>query len=251
MENAFTPPENTLYQYRPPKGWAYENLCQRVLYLGPPADFNDPYDCFLPPALRHLSRDEKVAYLRKHMPSAGGLTDNGLININASAAEKHAAEFRQNLGVACFSERNDNLLMWSHYADGGKGFCLAFDTRGAPFFNKNFGVTIHKVKYSSALPAGPGGRISYVNFLMHKSEDWKYEEEWRYIKRYDNGLEDADRYVGYAGKVLKAVYFGTNATNDTKALVHHIVKGVYPHAKMWQGELDNTEYKVNFKELYL
>ena len=92
--------------------------------------------------------------------------------------------------------------------------------------------------------------MSYVNFLTHKAEDWKYEEEWRYIKRYDSGLEDADRYVDYAGKVLKAVYFGTNATNDTKALVYHIVKDVYPHAKMWQGELDNTEYKVNFEKLY-
>lgn len=31
-------------------------------------------------------------------------------------------------GVSCFSEKVDDLLMWGHYAEGHRGFCLEFDT---------------------------------------------------------------------------------------------------------------------------
>ena len=29
--------------------------------------------------------------------------------------------------ISCFSSEKDNLLMWSHYADGLRGFCIVFD----------------------------------------------------------------------------------------------------------------------------
>ena len=31
------------------------------------------------------------------------------------------------MGILCFSEHCDDILMWSHYSDGHKGFCLEFD----------------------------------------------------------------------------------------------------------------------------
>src|SRR3546814_10781815 len=41
---------------------------------------------------------------------------------------------RQEMRISCFSSEADNLLMWSHYGDGLRGFCIAFDeeaiTRG-------------------------------------------------------------------------------------------------------------------------
>lgn len=32
-----------------------------------------------------------------------------------------------NIRIACFGSEQDNLLMWSHYADGLRGFCIVFD----------------------------------------------------------------------------------------------------------------------------
>src|SRR3546814_7447189 len=41
---------------------------------------------------------------------------------------------RQEMRISCFSSEADNLLMWSHYGDGLRGFCITFDeeaiTRG-------------------------------------------------------------------------------------------------------------------------
>lgn len=42
----------------------------------------------------------------------------------------YAPEFermRQQVRISCFSSEADNLLMWSHYGDGLRGFCVAFD----------------------------------------------------------------------------------------------------------------------------
>ena len=36
-------------------------------------------------------------------------------------------EFKQR-GIVSFTETNDNLLMWSHYADNHRGIVVAFDT---------------------------------------------------------------------------------------------------------------------------
>ncbi|ROT94445.1 DUF2971 domain-containing protein [Histidinibacterium lentulum] len=36
-------------------------------------------------------------------------------------------EMRDGVRIACFGSQRDNLLMWSHYADGLRGFCIVFD----------------------------------------------------------------------------------------------------------------------------
>lgn len=36
-------------------------------------------------------------------------------------------DMRRGMRIACFASQRDNLLMWSHYADGLRGFCIAFD----------------------------------------------------------------------------------------------------------------------------
>lgn len=36
-------------------------------------------------------------------------------------------ELRNEIRIACFGSQRDNLLMWSHYADGLRGFCIVFE----------------------------------------------------------------------------------------------------------------------------
>lgn len=35
----------------------------------------------------------------------------------------------QNTGVICFSSSKNNILLWSHYANGHTGFAVGFDTQ--------------------------------------------------------------------------------------------------------------------------
>lgn len=37
------------------------------------------------------------------------------------------AAMRQEMRIACFGSNRDNLLLWSHYGDGLRGFCIVFN----------------------------------------------------------------------------------------------------------------------------
>ena len=41
--------------------------------------------------------------------------------------------FRNNCRIACFSEKNDDILMWAHYADSNKGICIKFEVEDKYF----------------------------------------------------------------------------------------------------------------------
>lgn len=49
-----------------------------------------------------------------------------------STLDELFTQFLNNSSVACFSERNNNFLMWSHYAGGHTGICLEFEVDADP-----------------------------------------------------------------------------------------------------------------------
>lgn len=77
------------------------------------------------------------------------------------------------IGVFCLSEIFDSSPMWAHYADGGNGIVIEFDT-GHDFFKQ---FVLAKVKYSNRRPVVGKDK----NTLAVKSLDWSYEKEWRYL----------------------------------------------------------------------
>lgn len=268
MKNKTTKTEipSILYQYRPPELWALENLSRQVIYFGSPEKFNDPYDCNVPLGLKRLTAAEFVAF-HKTLPVPNPVQE-GLAEMLAmikNASEEDAARIfndtipvameavtREQIRIACFSARNDNLLMWSRYAGHGKGFCLAFDTQDKKLFVAG---TIMPIKYDNKMPVVDNiEEWKNAPFTLwrqgwaYKSEDWKYEKEWRLFK---NPPKEKDNKCErkYAPKTLKAIYFGTRVADGTKELIHSIAKEKYPHAELWQGQLSRTEFKVEFDRI--
>lgn len=240
-----------MFQYRPPTAWALANLCRGVVYFRSPRDFNDPYDSRTPPMLRHLT-DKQFAYLRGRSLGALGkpsaedaATPGGLIRyINGQLKQGHEKRMER-CGVACFSKRNDNLLLWSHYADSGKGFCLAFDNND-PGLGLSFDVKYRR-KFPTAydyVKQGIKGKKSLFPALLltHKYKEWEYEQEVRMIQFRQIGEKH------YPPEILKAVYLGTEAEEGTIELVRTIVEAKYPHAELWQGRLTKDECRVEFTE---
>lgn len=245
-----------LYQYRPPTAWALENLCRSVIYFRSPRDFNDPYDCRTPPVLRDLT-DGRFARLRLRrdlgllkIPGSNAMPKDELVGkINEKLGNMHT-KLSQKCGVACFSKSNDNLLMWSHYADGGKGFCLNFHID----IRKHLGddVEYANVKYRGKFPTAYGlvvllaknrsalyGSLFSKFLLTHKYKEWEYEQEARMIRG-----EIGEKH--YPPETLKTIYLGTEATEGTKTLVRIIRKEVYPHAELLYGHPSNDEHRVDF-----
>ncbi|MCU7988260.1 DUF2971 domain-containing protein [Shewanella sp. SW24] len=146
--------------------------------------------------------------------------------------------------VISLSETNNNLLMWSHYADQHKGIVIEFDTDNpifesykSPILTKfdeeldeevldendaklkseiNAGA-VQRVRYNSLRPNIKGFDSVLEHFLV-KSEEWIYEKEHRIIlplvtadriivhKRYLSSIEDNM----YSPEVLQRKFIANN-----------------------------------------
>lgn len=231
------------------------NLRSRVIYIGSSSRFNDPYDCaFVPNVID--PRPSQLEEIR-----SWGLANYGhLARLPTELATydhdrltkevRHAAltvirraieEFPKNRGVACFSEANDNLLMWSHYSDRYRGMCLEFDTTDEIFqFTK-------PVNYVQSLPpVNPYDTLilkqttELVDMLFRtKSIAWKYEREWRLV------YGKQEEYC-YSGATLTGVYFGPDMDDTTKDIIRSLVAAPDGQTRFWDGKRSDKQFKVDF-----
>ncbi len=96
-----------------------------------------------------------------------------------------------NIGVYCFTEKRDSIVMWAHYANNHQGCCLEFNIRGHVYQSVEEGkidfpfLLLRMVRYSDKYPICVFGEERAPHqensFYMCKSQDWDYEKEWRAI----------------------------------------------------------------------
>ncbi len=246
-----------LYKYEPFSARAIENLKSQTIYFGSPLAFNDPYDCALFPSIAEPS-DEDVERIRSHYLSKEEL-DAGvrrsfetatipglrimLMRIGQNVVEERVQNFLETRGVACFAERPDNLLMWSHYADHHRGFCLEFRTDLEPFSTKT-----RQVKYSSKMPQFTLTRMlcdrnfdEVLDLYCTKAKEWEYEREWRGLHK-----QRGTAYT-YESNALTGVYMGPKSSFTSLEIVALILAGQNEHVQLWKGERSRSEFAVDFQ----
>ena len=91
-----------------------------------------------------------------------------------------------NCNVACFSETNDNILMWAHYAKYNKGFCIEYNTNDLKELVKKIYpiLYVNKPIFCPKLMNDCVDRkidisIPQTVFSTTKYIEWQYEKEWR------------------------------------------------------------------------
>ena len=133
-----------------------------------------------------------------------------LANYDLEAGKKTVLEQREkNVGMCCFSEYPDNILMWSHYANNHTGICLKFFNNSNAFFKY-----AQKVHYSRKYPKKNYFSVNDNNYykysLLTKAVQWKYEKEWRLII---TEREKHKKYI-FPIELLDGIIFGCNANQD-------------------------------------
>jgi hypothetical protein len=141
-----------------------------------------------------------------------------------------------------FSEVNDSLLMWSHYADSGKGFCLEFRTDSAPF------EKLHQVQYAEEMPEVDvvpilcdENREQFIDLYRTKAQDWRYENEWRCIHT------KAGTAFGYDSEALTGVYLGADMPFSQFEIIAMVLAGQNESVQLWQGFRSESSFKVEFR----
>lgn len=245
-------PPDSLYKYQRFSPSALANLVGRQIWFSRPSAFNDPYDCALRPAaeLSHDDLERLFAFVQeksgnpeliaKQYRKRDGSIDESFREQVLSGVGKvfdlPREEVTNRRGVACLTAKVDDLLMWSHYADGHRGFCLEFSTAYAPFDRAR------AVEYSDLIPI-----VNPATLLLERSDDWmrllstkmscwSYEEEWRLFHK------EPDLAFGYGVEALTGVYFGTNMSRDHIEIIALILRGA--PTQLYQMRRSDTEFKV-------
>jgi hypothetical protein len=246
-----------LYKYESFSVQSLLNLKTQTVYFAPPSGFNDPFDCALKAQIDEptdseietfrkdcLSKDWP-AHVKEKLQSAPIKEYKSLLYRAArDASEQIFENFIQSRGVSCFSEVNDELLMWAHYAEKYTGFCLEFSTNNELF------KKARKVDYVENMPKlnikkifADGDRGEMMNLFCTKSKAWRYEKEWRVLHG-----EAGTAYI-YPTEALTGVYFGPNMAFEIIEIICLVLKGQNPHAKFYKGKRSEITFKVEFEEI--
>ena len=182
-----------LYKYRSltPNSKSREDvehiLVHGEIRVSSPAWFNDPFDCKLSPLIEGSQADKEKWLEESYVPTLCPALNREKIRKKVAMLlpsvdqliSEHLAVMQNQLipnsGVLCLCAVQNDILMWSHYADSHRGICLRF---------RHFTEAI-RVDYRTSYPdisLFRNTQEAWSKCVLTKSKHWAYEKEWRLIK---------------------------------------------------------------------
>ena len=150
-------------------------------------------------------------------------------------------------GVGCLTTSPKNRLMWSHYAECHRGFCIEYD-----FNEVKDKILPFPIVYSSDRPQIPWDlffnssaerdvylRAQYAIGLLTKDKAWQYENEWRVLLPATNPPELPVPITG--------VYLGACIDPMNKEKILKIANE--NHIPVKQMTIDREKYELHIEEL--
>lgn len=209
----FKPKPKSFFKYHAINENLIKILVNNTLWAGSASDLNDPYDCDFEMSHEFF----KKTFIDKM--SFKGVGENnersedekwfwdGLASVFTTEQIKTFQKFSLKfLGVCCFSSENKSELMWSHYANSGKGVCLEFNFKSNPELLKK----IVPVRYSNKSIL-VNEEIDRVKAFFKKRKAWSYEKEWRILNDVGTFHFNKEELIG--------VTFGPRVDRDDFTLV--------------------------------
>ncbi|MCK9425824.1 MAG: DUF2971 domain-containing protein [Ignavibacteriaceae bacterium] len=248
----------------------YQDILKNILYFPSVSQLNDPFDCaipirydlcskqeifkicnatnshYYPSANRSIRRKETIEQARKLRQEIRQTPDIVYTRINNYV--------ENNLGVFALTEELKNLLLWAHYTDAHKGFCIEFDAQmlrnmlinGFIYVNKR--ALLLKINYENEFPLIHPTRNSTDDRarlqLGTKSKDWSYEREWRIIHLDGSRCKEPVPPV-----IIKRIYFGMLASEENIKTSVEILNKFNPKIEMFKATKKKLEFGLDFEPL--
>lgn len=239
-------------------------LIKNALFMSSPSGLNDPFDTrIFENHLKFLNTDEKKEeYVKNSLEKNKDiLIEKGIPIEKAKTTLENRIEntlkyqvraevigikiYDDHLGITCFSEKWNSILMWSHYAENHKGISIGFDEK-ALRYSQLFGK-IRRVNYSTEYPElnpiNKNKKSDEIKFF-HKSIDWEYEKEIRAINIYDDKIPSIkDRIITLEDKHIKEIIIGLKTPQKDKKEIINIArnKGI----EIYQCYKSDFEFKID------
>ncbi len=226
-----------LYKYRPVNRHTLNMISSNEAYFSLPIDFNDPFDCNIVPEIIYTSEEFEIFVNSLKEREDGQVSQNEIKNLLENPVEtlEHnwkgtINNIRNNLRIFCLSAINNNVMMYSHYAEGHKGICLEFLVSDDPFYG-----SLDYVRYTEKIPVfhpfNENQNIIQKELMeievLTKACTWFYEEEWRIIKRGPNPF-----MYKFSPNILTSIIFGYQTSSDNKLLIERVINKRVPSIQL-------------------
>jgi hypothetical protein len=231
-------------------------------------NFNDPFDSMVPfrydfcnekqilnmycEAITHdyphLSESEVQIKARNEL-LINDIRDSERIQYNIDTQREYLAT---KFGIFSASNRNDSILMWSHYSNMHKGICVRFNCKKFHEFieteciMKNLMVYYHNVEYYKEYPILKPSEYdddeAFLISLLIKYDDWKYENEIRFIL-FDKPNTAISLYDG----IIDQIILGCRISKDNRDNIINIAKA--KNIEVLQAYINNNSFCLGFQKI--
>ncbi len=255
-----------VYKYRTFSEYSLANFRNDTIWATNPANFNDPFDSI------SIERDISLKELDNISSTAMAqiTMDDESNNIHRCSYGSYASIFSQEekekleklfkiinrvtagrtqhtFKVACLSETNTSVLMWSHYSNDHRGFCIEYN--GQEIYNSDLiKKRFFPVKYISeneeqipisALALDYPGLYS----VLCKTNVWSYEKEWRICFDLREDLKPSNIQLPKS----TGVYIGAKMPDEHRKTIIDMAKT--KNIPIYQEVLVFSERSVSFERI--
>jgi len=261
-------PELILYKYRSwqeneniPEEEKFQkrSLTHTEVFFASPTKLNDPFDLNIPKRYDLLSEDQITIltyyhflriYPEKSAKELCRLAKEKQSRISNERKLNATIDSIKNLknrhGILSLSQDYKNIIMWTHYANNHKGFCVGYNVKKLIDFikSKTDEYALSPIAYSHNMPViipplSLGSRFdNIVRRLTTKSFEWSYEKEFRLI------IHEPDKCFQVPHKTIEEIIIGCNATPETEDDIFKLWKNKYPKSKLFKAKTDANKYKI-------
>lgn len=219
-------------QYRPKKLYRYmcfddyweKNIFEGQVYLSEANNLNDPFDCLV-----YINHNLYIEYMFQTVCKLFPQIDKKVLRQTVRASvddeiDKQISNMKKKFRIVCFTENSLSPLMWAHYADSHKGFCIEYDLTSIP---KGYRLGILPVIYSDERYDVTNAVVTRnINLLMNpyyfKSSHWNYEKEWRMVITEDL-VTDGEYYADFH-ESISGIHLGLKSNDYHKEKVDKIIE---------------------------
>lgn len=246
-----------LYKYYRDQSLNLDSVMSNKMWYSAPCNFNDAFDC-------DVAIDEQAIFnnilplisggraIRKGSPK--WIQYKGSLHKQIKILQKLFANQKISMGITCLSEAPDSILMWSHYANNHRGFCVSYNLlalnqklqfSAVPVLYTQDRVCLHSISLDQDKLSKETMSL-FIKSITSKSTDWSYEKEWRIIQDETAcGPKWDDKNKGALLDTLSpsSIILGCCASDElTSVLMQHCQNHKIPLYKM---EKDPLLYRLN------
>ena len=242
------------------------------LWFASASTFNDPFDTSIPHRV-DLSNRQQLArwandFFRREFPQFDRASRRRAVRLRLKeirkdreyAERQHAIQVEQNIerfGICSLCATKESTLLWGHYADGHRGFCVGLGADRIRHLQElvardNRLLQLVRVEYEKNMPQinlfasilEDTWEAESMKVLKTKSKEWDYEQEWRLV------LWNATQVALQAGSlIVSEITLGCRVDPNRRTELLLFMDKIEAPIPVYEAVKHRTEFRFQFVKI--